>query len=152
MKHPFILGMEGIQQDSRSLYIIMECVQGGEMFKLIRRQTRLEINLARFYAAQIVLCFEHMHQKSLIYRDLKPENVLIADNGYVKLSDFGFIKQLKPGERTYTFCGTPEYLAPEILLSKGHGKAVDWYTLGIFLYELMVGYCPYNHEDPLELF
>lgn len=93
-----------------------------------------------------------MHSKSLIYRDLKPENVLIQKSGYLKLTDFGFIKQLKPGERTYTFCGTPEYLAPEILQYKGHGKAVDWYTLGIFLYELIVGHCPFTHDDPLKLF
>jgi serine/threonine protein kinase len=70
----------------------------------------------------------------------------------LKLSDFGFIKELKPGERTYTLCGTPEYLAPEILMNKGHGKAVDWYCLGIFIYELMVGRCPFMHEDPYEIF
>jgi protein kinase X len=70
----------------------------------------------------------------------------------LKLSDFGFIKYLKPGERTYTLCGTPEYLAPEILMNKGHGKAVDWYCLGIFIYEMMVGRCPFMHEDPYEIF
>jgi protein kinase X len=73
-------------------------------------------------------------------------------SGYLKLSDFGFIKKLLPGERTYTLCGTPEYLAPEIILNKGHGKAVDWYCLGIFIYELMVGRCPFMHEDPYEIF
>ncbi len=73
-------------------------------------------------------------------------------SGYLKLSDFGFIKCLKPGERTYTLCGTPEYLAPEIILNKGHGKAVDWYTLGVFIYEMMVGRCPFMHEDPYEIF
>lgn len=70
----------------------------------------------------------------------------------MKLSDFGFIKRLKSGERTYTLCGTPEYLAPEIILNKGHGKAVDWYTLGMFIYEMMVGRCPFMHEDPYEIF
>jgi serine/threonine protein kinase len=93
-----------------------------------------------------------MHSKSLVYRDLKPENVLIQRNGYLKLTDFGFIKLLKPGERTFTLCGTPEYLAPEILLNKGHGKAVDWYTLGIFLYELLVGIPPFIHDDTMKLF
>lgn len=108
--------------------------------------------MAKFYASQIVLCFEYLHGKNLIYRDLKPENVLIHRSGYLKLSDFGFIKQITPGSRTYTLCGTPEYLAPEIILNKGHGKPVDWYTLGIFIYEMMVGRCPFMHEDPYEIF
>lgn len=98
------------------------------------------------------MCFEYLHSKSFIYRDLKPENVLIDKSGYLKLSDFGFIKQLKPGERTYTLCGTPEYLAPEIILNKGHGRPVDWYTLGIFIYEMMAGRCPFMNEDPYEIF
>jgi protein kinase X len=113
---------------------------------------RFEKAQARFYAAQIVCCFEYLHSKQLIYRDLKPENVLMMQNGYLKLSDFGFLKKLKVNERAYTFCGTPEYLAPEILHSKGHGKPVDWYCLGIFLYELMVGRCPFMHADPYEIF
>ena len=113
---------------------------------------RLECSLAKFYAAQIILCFEYLHSKQLIYRDLKPENVLIHQSGYLKLSDFGFIKQIRPGERTYTLCGTPEYLAPEIILNRGHSKAVDWYTLGIFIYEMMVGRCPFMDSDPYEIF
>lgn len=100
----------------------------------------------------MALCFDYLHSKNFVYRDLKPENVLVHPSGYLKLSDFGFIKSLKPGERTYTLCGTPEYLAPEIILNKGHGKAVDWYTLGMFIYELMVGRCPFMHDDPYEIF
>mmetsp|Transcript_40453 Transcript_40453/g.38939 ORF Transcript_40453/g.38939 Transcript_40453/m.38939 type:complete len:200 (+) Transcript_40453:579-1178(+) len=114
---------------------------------------RFEASQARFYASQIILVFEYLHDKhQLVYRDLKPENVLLQNNGYVKLSDFGFLKKLKPGERTYTLCGTPEYLAPEILLNKGHGKPVDWYCLGMFLYEIMVGRCPFMDNDPYEIF
>ena len=93
-----------------------------------------------------------MHNKSLVYRDLKPENVLFQDNGYVKLADFGFVKEVKPHERTYTFCGTPEYIAPEIILNKGYNQAVDWYALGIFLYELMYGRPPFMSNDPYEIF
>src|SRR5450830_860959 len=113
---------------------MMEYVQGGELFKVIQKLGRLDISMSKFYAAQIILVFEYLHSKNFVYRDLKPENVLVHTSGYLKLSDFGFLKTVKPGERTYTICGTPEYLAPEIILNKGHGQAVDWYCLGIFIY------------------
>jgi len=108
--------------------------------------------MAKFYVSQVILCFEYLHSKDLIYRDLKPENVLLHSSGYIRLSDFGFLKKLKKNERTYTLCGTPEYLAPEIILNKGHGRAVDWYCLGIFIYEIMVGRCPFMHNDPMKIF
>lgn len=85
------------------------------------------------------------------FRDLKPENILIAQDGYLKLTDFGFAKYLESG-RTYTLCGTPEYLAPEILLNKGHGKPVDWWTLGILIYEMIAGIDPFNDEDPMGIY
>ena len=88
----------------------------------------------------------------LIYRDLKPENVLVQNNGYVKLTDFGFVKKIKPWDRTYTLCGTPEYMAPEIIMNIGHGRAADWYTLGIFMYELLNGLPPFMHNDTYEIF
>jgi protein kinase X len=144
--------MLGVSQDTRSLYIVMDYVDGGELFKYIQKISKIEGTLARFYTAQIALVFEYMHNKQFIYRDLKPENVLIHNDGYLKLSDFGFIKHLKVGDRAYTLCGTPEYLAPEIILNKGHGKAVDWYCLGIFIYEMMAGTCPFMNEDPIEIF
>jgi serine/threonine protein kinase len=88
----------------------------------------------------------------MIFRDLKPENVLMQNNGYLKLADFGFIKQLKGSERTYTFCGTPEYIAPEIILNKGYHKPVDWYAVGILLFEMMYGRPPFMSNDTYELF
>jgi protein kinase A len=100
----------------------------------------------------MVLVFEYIHSKQMIYRDLKPENVLVGCDGYLKLSDFGFLKRLGIGERTYTLCGTPEYLAPEIITNKGHGKAVDWYCLGIFMYEMLVGRCPFMSNDTFQIF
>lgn len=163
LRHPFIVSnhlphisfkvnMEGIQQDSRSLYIMMEYVEGGELFKVIQKMGHLDASMAKFYAAQIILVFEYLHSKNFVYRDLKPENVLVHTSGYLKVSDFGFLKTVKPSERTFTICGTPEYLAPEIIMNKGHGQPVDWYCLGIFIYELMVGRCPFMHDDPYEIF
>jgi len=94
--------------------------------------------------------FEYLHSKNVIYRDLKPENLLIAGDGYLKLTDFGFAKIVEG--RTYTLCGTPEYLAPEILKNKGHGKGVDWWTLGVLLYEMIAGIDPFNDDDPMGIY
>ena len=95
--------------------------------------------------------FEYLHSKNIIYRDLKPENILITKTGYLKLTDFGFAKFLDEG-KTYTLCGTPEYLAPEIIMNKGHGKPVDWWTMGVLLYEMLVGIDPFNDEDPMMIY
>ena len=99
---------------------------------------------------QIVLIFEYLHENNIIYRDLKPENVLIGEDGFIKLADFGFAKVIE--NRTFTLCGTPEYLAPEILLNQGHGKPVDWWTLGIILYEMVAGIDPFNDDDPMIIY
>lgn len=91
-----------------------------------------------------------MHAKDICYRDLKPENIMIADDGYLKLIDFGFAKVVT--KRTFTICGTPEYIAPEILLNQGHGKPVDWWTLGILVYEMLAGFPPFQDEDPMNIY
>lgn len=103
-----------------------------------RRAGRFSPDVSRFYAANLVLAIEYLHARDVVYRDLKPENILLGADGYVKLADFGFAKQVK--DRTYTVCGTPEYLAPEIITASGHGKAVDWWALGVLLFELLAGY------------
>jgi len=94
--------------------------------------------------------FEYLHSKNIVYRDLKPENILIEKSGYLKLTDFGFAKVIDG--RTYTLCGTPEYLCPEIILNKGHGKPVDWWTTGILLYEMIAGIDPFSDDDPMMVY
>lgn len=142
--------MEGMAQDTRFLYIAMEYVAGGELFTYLRSATKFSPSQACFYAAQVTMMFEYLHSKNVIYRDLKPENLLIAPDGYLKLTDFGFAKIVEG--RTYTLCGTPEYLAPEILTNKGHGKGVDWWTLGVLLYEMIAGIDPFNDDDPMAIY
>jgi len=150
IKHPFLIKMLGFAQDERFLYIVLEFVQGGELFTYLRNLGKLENNEAVFFAAQVVSMFEYLHSKNIVYRDLKPENLLIAADGYLKLTDFGFAKYIEG--RTYTLCGTPEYLAPEILLNKGHGKPVDWWCLGILTYEMLAGMIPINSAKLNNLF
>ena len=148
--HPFVITFEGFTQDDRSLYIAIELINGGELFTYLRGVGRFPVNQARFYIAQIITIFEYLHSKNIIYRDLKPENILIHKSGYLKLTDFGFAKIVEG--RTYTLCGTPEYLAPEIILNKGHGKPVDWWTCGILLYEMIAGIDPFSDDDPMMVY
>lgn len=104
----------------------------------------------RFYAAQVALALEYLHHCNLIYRDLKPENILIDANGYLKITDFGFCKMIDG--RTWTLCGTPEYLAPEIILSKGYGKSVDWWSFGVLMFEMSAGYPPFYSHEPIRIY
>jgi len=149
-KHPFIVNLFGSFQDDRNLYLLMEYIIGGEFFSHLRKAGRFPNEIARFYAAQITTVFEHLHAENILYRDLKPENLLLDREGNCKVTDFGFAKKVE--YRTWTLCGTPEYLAPEIILSKGHGKAVDWWALGILMYEMLAGYPPFYDEDPLGIY
>merc|ERR1712072_1117381 len=150
MNHPFIVNMYGSFHDPRYLYLVLEYIVGGEFFTHLRRAGRFDNDTSRFYSSQIVSIFEYMHGKNIIYRDLKPENILLTASGYLKLTDFGFAKIID--YRTYTLCGTPEYIAPEVLLNKGHGKPVDWWTLGILIYEMVVGQPPFCDEEPMGIY
>ncbi|KAI8883173.1 camp-dependent protein kinase 10 [Backusella circina FSU 941] len=142
---PFIVQLYCTFQDQHSLYMLQEYVIGGELFRHLRKAGRFCAETTRFYGAAIILALEYLHSKNIIYRDLKPENILLDNRGYIKITDFGFAKKVT--DRTWTLCGTPEYLAPEIIQSKGHSKSVDWWSLGILLFEMMAGYPPFYDDN-----
>lgn len=150
IRHPFIVNLYRSFSDEKYLFMLLEFVIGGEMFSHLRRAGRFSNEVTRFYAAEIVLALEYLHSLNVVYRDLKPENLLIDNEGHIKITDFGFAKRVE--DRTWTLCGTPEYLAPEIIQSKGHGKAVDWWALGILIFEMLAGYPPFFDDNPFGIY
>ena len=150
IKFPFVVFMEYCFKDNSYLYMVLPFIGGGEMFSHLRKLGKFDEILVRFYASQVVLALEYLHHCNLIYRDLKPENILIDRNGYLKMTDFGFCKMING--RTWTLCGTPEYLAPEVILCKGYGKSVDWWGFGILMYEMSAGYPPFYSQQPMKIY
>jgi protein kinase A len=156
---------------STDTIVQLDYCPGGEVFSYLRKAKRFDENTSRFYAAEIVLILEFLHEhEGVAYRDLKPENLLLDADGHIKLVDFGFAKRLGSSKssfrrrhrdrtdvdfnegETYTLCGTPEYLAPEVIQSKGHTTAVDWWALGILIYEFLTGYPPFWNSNPIEIY
>lgn len=150
VQHPFIIRMRWTHHDATCLYMLFEYVSGGELFTYLRNAGRFSSATGCFYAAEIVLALEYLHSLHIVYRDLKPENLLLDREGHLKITDFGFAKKLH--DRTWTLCGTPEYLAPEIIQSKGHNRAVDWWALGVLVYEMLAGYPPYFDDNPFAIY
>lgn len=151
-RHPFLVGLHYSFQTERALCFVLEYCPGGELFNLLQKKRRFTEDQARFYAGQMVLALEYLHSREIVYRDLKPENVLLDAQGYVKIADFGLSKQNVRENDVKSICGTPEYLAPEIILKMGYGKAVDWWTLGSIVYEMLVGVPPFYCANKQDLF
>ena len=150
MDHPFILSLVGTYQDAGELYMLLEVALGGELFTYLSRAAPLKDSHSSFYTSQVVSIFSYMHSLQVVYRDLKPENLLLDKDGYIKMVDFGFAKKLNGGEKTWTLCGTPEYLAPEIILNKGHNFGADWWCVGILAYECLTSVTPFVADEPMD--
>ncbi|PSR71716.1 hypothetical protein PHLCEN_2v12420 [Hermanssonia centrifuga] len=145
VQHPFIINLWGTFQDSTNLYMVMDFVPGGELFTLLRRSNRFPDPVAKFYAAEVALALNYLHNLDIIYRDLKPENILLNFDGHIKIADFGFAKYCN--NTAWTLCGTPDYLAPEIIGNARYNKSVDWYALGVLIYEMLSGLPPFHEPD-----
>ena len=154
LDHPFLVGMVFCFQTEERIYFVMPFIRGGELFQHLRTAKFFPEDKVRFYAASIGLALEYLHEKGIVYRDIKPENILIGEDGYLKLIDFGMAKFLKNDEKATSFCGTPEYLAPEIITGEGHNKCADWWSFGILIFEMLCGIPPFycdNTEKMYEL-
>ncbi|XP_054267614.1 cGMP-dependent protein kinase, isozyme 2 forms cD5/T2 isoform X2 [Macrosteles quadrilineatus] len=148
----FIVKLFKTFKDRKYLYMLMESCLGGELWTILRDKGHFDDATTRFYTACVVEAFDYLHSRNIIYRDLKPENLLLDINGYVKLVDFGFAKKLLHGRKTWTFCGTPEYVAPEVILNRGHDISADYWSLGVLMYELLTGTPPFTGADPMKTY
>ena len=148
VQHPFLVGLRYAFQNEAKLYMVLDYLNGGELFFHLKQARRFDEPRARFYSAEIALALGHLHSIGIIYRDLKPENILLDSEGHLRITDFGLAKEeVKDNNSARTFCGTPEYLAPEILLDKGHGRAVDWWSLGTLMYDMLSGLPPFYDQN-----
>ena len=150
VEHPFLIRMWGTFQDSRNLFMVMDYIEGGELFSLLRKSQRFPNPVAKFYAAEVTLAVEYLHSHDIIYRDLKPENILLDRNGHIKITDFGFAKEVSTV--TWTLCGTPDYIAPEVITTKPYNKSVDWWSLGVLIFEMLAGYTPFYDSTPMKTY
>ncbi|KAL5019132.1 hypothetical protein ScPMuIL_004854 [Solemya velum] len=148
----FIVRLYRTFKDRKYLYMVLELCLGGELWTLLRDRGSFDDSTTRFYTGCVVEAFTYLHNKGVVYRDLKPENLLLDSQGYAKLVDFGFAKKIGHGRKTWTFCGTPEYVAPEIILNKGHDIAADIWSLGILMFELLTGSPPFSGPDPMKTY
>ncbi|KAI8914533.1 kinase-like domain-containing protein [Gorgonomyces haynaldii] len=145
LKHWLLVELFHTFQTPTHLFMVMEFVCGGDLFTLLRRSKYFPEPQAKFYVSQVILVLEYLHSKSVVYRDLKPENILLESTGNIKLADFGFAKRL--ATTTSSFCGTPDYIAAEIVASKPYSFPVDWWSLGVLIFELVSGKTPFRADS-----
>ncbi|KAJ7288491.1 protein kinase C1 [Mycena rebaudengoi] len=151
-RHPFLLGLHSCFQTETRVYFVMEYVSGGDLMLHIQRK-QFSLRQAKFYASEVLLALEYFHKNGIIYRDLKLDNILLTLDGHVKVADYGLCKEeMWYGKTTSTFCGTPEFMAPEILLEQRYGRAVDWWAFGVLTYEMLLGQSPFRGDDEDEIF
>lgn len=152
IQHPFIVKMHYAFQTSEKLYFILDFAAGGELFHWISKEGIFTEDVAVFYIAEVALGLHYLHNCNIIYRDLKPENVLLDSEGHVKLTDFGLSKIFAEDSKAQTFCGTLEYMAPEVFSKKPYDCNIDWWSLGIMLYDMLVGQPPFRAKNRAKLF
>ena len=151
LKHPFCVRLYNYFSDESNIYLLLQWMPGGELFHHLAERGCFDENTAKFYAACVVTALQHMHSCGIIYRDLKPENLLLGEDGYLRITDFGFAKQTYD-KKTFTMCGTPAYIAPEIIQHTGTTKAADWWSFGILIHEMLIGETPFEDENPLNTY
>ncbi len=149
LDHPFILKFVSFFQDVNYLYLAYEFLPGGDLFTKLKSDNKFTFEKSQFYIGQVIIALEYFHNHNIIYRNLKPENILINKNGYIKITDFELVKKIE--DRTYTLCGTPGYMAPEIILNTGYSMGVDWWTVGILLYEMICGVDPFDDDSLMKI-
>lgn len=147
LKSKFLVNLHNTYKDQWRVYFLLDVCLGGELFTLLRKMRSFDEKTARFFTGCVIEAFDYMHSLNVIYRDLKPENLVLDDTGYLKVTDFGFAKVVV--NKTFTLCGTPDYLAPEIVTGQGHGKGVDWWTLGVLIYEMIASFPPFFDDEPM---
>ncbi|KAF5398918.1 Non-specific serine/threonine protein kinase [Paragonimus heterotremus] len=157
IKHPFIVNLYYAFQTEGKVYLILEFLRGGDLFSRLSQEYMFTEDDVKFYLAELASALHYLHHHGIVYRDLKPENILLSQDGHIRLTDFGLSKEAvfeAQGARTYSFCGTVEYMAPEVVNRNGHGTAADWWSFGVLMYELLTGTLPFqakHRKDTMHL-